>query len=83
MVKRYKSVSGAYITGGPKCKCGNRDWFLKGDSTYMCSSCERTRSAVHIGFVLNGPACKCGNRDWFVGESIVRCSYCDRSRSFR
>jgi len=39
-----------------------------------------TYSVVSSGFINNGPECRCGNKDWFVGEDIVRCSYCDRSR---
>jgi hypothetical protein len=69
-----------FITDGPRCVCGARDWFPKGDDQWKCSKCSRTRRAKHRGFIVNGPECVCENRDWFIGESGARCSVCDRFR---
>lgn len=77
---RRQNVNGGALTGGPKCKCGNRDWFQKGDNRWVCSNCTRERKAQPYGIILDGPQCKCGKKDWFVGKSIYRCSRCSRAR---
>ena len=79
-ILHFTNVTTGFVTDGPKCNCGNRDWFPKGDSYWICSNCSRKRRAGHRGIIRDGPKCNCGNRGWFVGNEIVRCSYCNRSR---
>jgi len=77
---KYQAIAAGFVTGGPKCYCGNRDWFPKGEKTWKCSNCDRIRTAQHRGIIINGPKCYCGNKDWFVGGAGARCSDCDRWR---
>lgn len=71
---------GGYITNGPECSCGKRDWFIK-DAYAICSACERKRQGKVQDVILEGPECYCGHRDWFVMETSYRCAHCDRERS--
>lgn len=77
---RFATVTTGFVTDGPMCNCGRRDWLPKGDDIWKCSYCSRARKAKHIGIIVNWPKCNCGRRDWFVGQSGARCSYCDRFR---
>lgn len=79
-ILRYSNITTGFITDGPACNCGQRDWFPQGDNYWICSYCERKRFVAHRGVVLNGPICNCGKKDWFIGNEIVRCSYCERKR---
>jgi len=76
----FQIASAGFITNGPQCYCGGRDWFAKNDNTWVCSNCSKSRSASPIGYICGGPKCYCGARDWFVGASGARCSQCDKWR---
>lgn len=74
------SIDNFFITEGPQCECGNRDWFKQDSETWLCSFCGKTQKVIAQGYILDGPMCMCGYRDWFVGREIVRCSHCSRKR---
>jgi hypothetical protein len=79
-VLRFTTFTTGFVTAGPKCYCGNRDWFPKGTDLWVCSYCTRSRKATHVGIILKGPECYCGNTEWIVAKESYRCSYCDRKR---
>ncbi len=75
----FTIAAGKYITGGPECTCGNRNWNLTRDSA-SCGACQQSRDVASLqGYILDGPSCTCGRKDWFIGTDEVRCTNCNRT----
>ena len=42
IITEFQTVDVKFVKNGPKCYCGNKDWFI-GESGARCSDCDRWR----------------------------------------